>query len=654
MAHAGLFPRDNLRTTVDEAERLAALYAQAVLDTAPEQAFDELAELAARICRVPVAAVSLVDETRQWFKARVGIEASETPRDVSFCAYAMWKDDLFVVPDASLDAVFETNALVTGAPHIRFYAGAAIRTPDGVPLGALCVIGPEARPEGLTEEQGLVLRVLANQVEAQLQLRNVVRTQARIAERQATELLFSQDREARLLKALTSADVGWWDWDIDADRVVANAEMARMIEVSAEGAANGASMERFLAKVYDGDRRPLRAAIEDAVEAGEVFREDFRVALADGAMRWVSARGRMVTDEAGLSRSFTGVAMDITAQKRAEARVRDADHGRELAFNAAHLGYWDHKPNLGERFFDARAVELLGVPPAQANDLPLVLAHIHPEDRARMEAARERALDPGRTGPYRETFRMVHPSGEVRWVFAVGRTYFADGVCIRFMGVLEDITEARRADEHRRLLVNELNHRVKNTLALMQSLVDSTLRSTPDPDEARIKIGARIQALGRAHDQLTASSWSAADVGQVVEATVEALSLPRERMDIHGPAARLGPQPALQLSLALHELATNALKYGALSNQTGRVGVEWSLTPVDGECRFELSWTEAGGPSVRTPSRRGFGSQLIERATAAAFGGEVSLDYAAAGVRWRIAAPYEGLAESGRAPTSAG
>lgn len=145
-----------------ERERLAALQAYGVLHTAPEGDFDELVALSARICETPIALISLMADEEQWFKARVGLDADSTPRDWSFCEHAMRGAEVMVVPDATLDPRFVDNPLVTGAPNIRFYAGAPLVARDGHPLGALCVIDSKPRPEGLTDLQAHTLTVLAH------------------------------------------------------------------------------------------------------------------------------------------------------------------------------------------------------------------------------------------------------------------------------------------------------------------------------------------------------------------------------------------------------------------------------------------------------------------------------------------------------------
>jgi GAF domain-containing protein len=153
----------------NEARRLKVLWQYDVLDTVPEEVFDDLTELAARICEAPIALISLVDEDRQWFKSKVGVTINETSRDISFCAHAVKQQELFIIPDATKDLRFANNPLVTSDPKIRFYAGAPLITPDGHALGTLCVI--DKVPRQLRPDQQQALRVLARHVMTQLELR---------------------------------------------------------------------------------------------------------------------------------------------------------------------------------------------------------------------------------------------------------------------------------------------------------------------------------------------------------------------------------------------------------------------------------------------------------------------------------------------------
>jgi PAS domain S-box-containing protein len=195
-----------------------------------------------------------------------------------------------------------------------------------------------------------------------------------------------------------------------------------------------------------------------------------------------------------------------------------------------------------------------------------------------------------------------------------------------------DISERKHAEQRQRLLVNELNHRVKNSLAVVQAIARQTLRDGRDVRDAREALTARLVALAGAHDVLTQEKLSGADLEEVIERAVLAQLDRPERVALAGPHVRAPPTAALSLSLALHELATNALKYGALSTAEGRVELMWQLVEGAGRRRLRLRWSEHGGPPVRPPARKGFGSRLIEKALAADIGGTVRLAFEPAGV----------------------
>lgn len=355
-----------------EADRLAALDGYDIMDTPDEAEFDDLVVIAAQICDTPMALISLVDARRQWFKATKGVTAKETPREIAFCAHAIQQPGVFVVEDAVLDPRFARNPLVTGDPNLRFYTGAPLTTPDGLPLGTLCVL--DTKPGRLTPAQTTALEALARQVVAQLELRR---------------MLAAQKREAEL----------------------------------------------------------------------------------------------------------------------------------------------------------------------------------------------------------------------------------------------------------RTLLIQELQHRIKNVLATVQAIVSQSLRNSASLEAARVAIEDRLYTMGKANTVFEAGNWQAAALADVVAAAVSTGGFPSDRYRIEGPTVQLGARAALGVALALHELNTNAIKYGALSTAAGLVSLRWA---VEGET-LKVEWRETGGPPVAEPTRRGFGSRMIVTALAGEVGGSSQMDYRADGVVWSFEAPLSGL-----------
>jgi PAS domain S-box-containing protein len=202
------------------------------------------------------------------------------------------------------------------------------------------------------------------------------------------------------------------------------------------------------------------------------------------------------------------------------------------------------------------------------------------------------------------------------------------------------VLERKRTEEHQRLLLNELNHRVKNTLAVIQSIAVQTFRGDAATPAARQAFESRLTALAGAHDLLTGRNWEAAPLAQVIEQAGIGCGAGPERVRIEGEDVELAPRTALSIAMALHELCTNAVKYGALSNEAGTVTVTWSLSRGQaGERRLRLCWIEEGGPPVAPPAGRGFGSRMIERGLASELGGTVELEFRPEGVRCVVEAP---------------
>ncbi|WP_170149439.1 HWE histidine kinase domain-containing protein [Rhodoplanes roseus] len=215
-----------------------------------------------------------------------------------------------------------------------------------------------------------------------------------------------------------------------------------------------------------------------------------------------------------------------------------------------------------------------------------------------------------------------------------------DGAVLGAVGCFQDITERKRADHQQRTLLNELNHRVKNTLATVQSFADHTIRKCGLPKEAQDDFEGRLVALSRAHDQLTRGRWEPIDLATIVGSAVDpSCGGDPARLTIAGDTIRLGAQASLTLSLVFHELAANAVKYGALSASAGRVSVSWSVVERAGVPVVHLVWQEHGGPPVVPPTRAGFGSRLVRNGLARQLRGSAELDYAVSGLRCTMDIP---------------
>jgi len=303
-----------------------------------------------------------------------------------------------------------------------------------------------------------------------------------------------------------------------------------------------------------------------------------------------------------------------------------------------------------------RAAELLtgfSLTEVLARDCPLhdIVHHTYPDGRPfpLAECAIDRAFPENNQERGEEVF--VHKDGHFYPVGFTASPIRDDEA--RIIGTIievRDITEEKAAAERQRLLTNELNHRVKNTLATVQSIAAQTFRGNTDT-VARQTFDARMVALSNTHNVLTAENWESASLRSVVEGALapHALAeLDTARFDLIGPDTRLHPKVAVTLAMALHELMTNAAKYGALSVPEGRVGVFWILEPAEAGERLELVWTETGGPPVAEPTRKGFGSRLIERQLPMEFDGSADLIFAQGGVTCRLRIPLTALGWHGQ------
>jgi PAS domain S-box-containing protein len=361
-----------------------------------------------------------------------------------------------------------------------------------------------------------------------------------------------------------------------------------------------------------------------------------------GAMeqRYVDLVYQPITDSSGAVNGIFVEGSDVTDRVHGEFALRESEARRRQVLNSVTdyaiistdlLGRGTSWNEGARRVLGWTEEEMLG---------QSLHRFFTPEDVAAGQAEKEMHDALGQGVGIDERWHQ-RKSGERFW--AVGElTPLKDdaGAIIGFVKVLRDRTEQRRAEEHQAFLINELNHRVKNTLSTVQAIASQTFRGERRDDVGPTFEG-RLFALSKAHDVLTRENWEGAELREIVDEAVAPYRRDdKDRFEIKGPKLRLQPRAALAIAMALHELATNAAKYGSLSISSGHVAIQWSIT--SGKLRLlNLRWEEKNGPPVSPPSRKGFGTRLIQRSLALDLGGSVDLAYEPTGVVCVVTAPLE-------------
>jgi two-component sensor histidine kinase len=340
----------------------------------------------------------------------------------------------------------------------------------------------------------------------------------------------------------------------------------------------------------------------------------------------------LVRDSHGVSIGYSVLVEEVTADRVAQERLRASDArfraSQELALDAFTI--------LQAVRQDARVVDflceyanpkahmMLKAPRLQGHRLSAMLPGniTHP-------LLFKRYVDSLTTGEPSQVDLYYDADGVKGWFWNAVTRLDGERVAVWF----KDITSRKQAEEHRKFLTQELSHRVKNTLALAMAIVRQTLPR----DDSRTELEQRLSALGGAHQILIQSDWSAADLEEVVRRTLQIVQ--NERIVVAGPAVKVPPRAAVHLAIAIHELATNAVKHGSLSNAVGTVQLTWTL---DGS-EFRLEWRECDGPPVTTPASRGFGSAMLQRALPLEVDGKVEMDFDPSGLRCTIIAPLSAI-----------
>jgi two-component sensor histidine kinase len=526
--------------TEDRRVRHSALTELGILDTPSEQAFDDLVLIASQTCDTPIALVSLLDEERQWFKARVGLDVAETAIGQSVCQIDIERRSILEIGDLSVDERTRSNPLVTGERSLRFYAGAPLILRSGAVVGRLCVIDTVARSDGLSPAQSVLLSALARQVSDHLDLRRIARSRERMVELQTALLEVGE--------AIRRSD-----------------DSAVMIERAAA----------IVGRVLQVDR------------AGIGF-VDAKVEYVDFEADWTAP----------------GVASIV-------GRHRFDDYG-ELR----------HELELGE---------------------PIVIEDVTTDERTAEDPSGMRGVGvaalvnmPVRHLDQTVAIFAVHSASTRTWTRE--ELWFLRSTADR----LEAGVARFRAEQQQQILNGEISHRLKNMLSMVQAIASQTLRAIPDraPVES---FERRLVALSAAHDVLLQKSWTDADLRTVAEAVLDTVGF-ADRVRLDGSAVPLGARAALSFSLVVHELMTNACKYGSLCKDGGRVELRWSFEGDAADRSLLVCWRESGGPPVVAPVQRGFGSKLVRLGLAGT--GGVDLRFEPAGLEADFRASMRHLTEA--------
>ncbi|TCR07058.1 GAF domain-containing protein [Neorhizobium sp. JUb45] len=658
----------------DDTRRLEALAVYDIMDTPPEPEFDDVVLLASEICQTPVSLVSLVETERQWFKARIGFDLPETPISQSVCSHALQSPDLLIIPDLTIDPRTSENTLVTQPPHIRFYAGAPLISPDGVTIGTLCVIDTEPRPQGLSLTQKRSLSALARQVVALLEMRRNSSRKDDLFRRQKRISSEVRAIAASSIAAQEAGGIGTFDIDLTTGTMKISAEGCRIFRLPVQDEYPANIIYDFILP----EDRHLPSADSSRTDGTASLEASYRIRTPDEGIRWISRRAAFHRDAEGRAVRMVGTLQDVTEQRNAQARMqalirlgdalRDTVDVQQAAFDAAELmAQALGATRAGFGMVDAEAETVMMHRDWRAPGVATLegLHHFRDygsfiEDLLRGETVLIGDVTTDRRT--RDHFQSLLDIG-IRVlvnvpIFDKGRFNLVVFVHydqphtwrreeIDFVRSVGDRLQAAIgrvfAEEDQDILNRELSHRLKNTLSVVQAIATQTLKTIGDrgPIESFEK---RLQALSSAHDVLIHQNWTGASIRHLVSDTLDRLGM-LERSELSGPNIFLGPKATQSVMLLLHELATNAVKYGGLSNGTGQVTARWEISGPAENTQLTFTWQETGGPPVVEPERRGFGSRLIRMGLLGT--GGVDIRYEPPGIMVIMRASLSHLQEAG-------
>ena len=495
----------------------------------------------------------------------------------------------------------------------------------------------------------------------------------REAERESV-LRVLHEGEERLQIAQDVAGLGIWDWNHLTGEISWSVQMFRLVGLDPD--ATDANLSHVWQQlIHPEDRSWMEQEVRRFSRTLDPLTAEYRILREDGSVRWLLMRGQSLPDADSKPVRTVIVNLDITSSKDSEMRerfllslsdkIRDLDRPDEILMAVAEaLGHHLGVTRVGYGDVDNATMILSTLVDWHTEEAPDVfgrhpLKPLGPSFCSDLKSGRTVVFDDALSDPRAEGHYSAYAALDCIASISVplvkegqlrAALYIHSGTSRRWSQAEIDLcrdvaertwaaVERAKSDARRRLLINELNHRVKNTLATVQSIAAQSFK-VGEPKTARDVFEARLFALSKTHDVLTRENWEGVNLCDIAE---EAMAPYRrdqvERFTIEGPALHVPPRIALPLAMALHELSTNAVKYGALSVDSGRVLIHWDLVEGWDEKGLILHWEEQGGPPVKAPTRKGFGSRLIERSLSRELSGRVTLDYRPSGLLCTISLP---------------
>jgi PAS domain S-box-containing protein len=465
------------------------------------------------------------------------------------------------------------------------------------------------------------------------ELLSLVRTLARLRETQ----LAAHENETWLQLAQDAGGLAVLEVGLSAPGIRCSPKFSEIFQVPADAGA-----ESIRQRIHPEDLPHVLADYGSQVKRGEPFERDFRILLSDGSIRWIATRGKLVRDAIGRPERMLFLSSDITQRK--ESEIQNAQLAAIVASSIDAIVSIDFDDRVrtwnrgAEQLFGYTAEEVLGG----------LAAAIVPEDRQAERAAFMQRLQAGETIEYHTLRRKK--DGELMNVWIRGAPVCSPNADLRIGGslIIRDVTAQHRHEEHVRFLMRELTHRSKNLLAVIQAMARQTLSHLTTPENFVARFSERLRGLAGSHDLLSSDDWAGASLVQLIHSQLQHYNdLFGRRIFLDGQDVFLRPEAAQNIGIALHELSTNAAKFGALLVPEGTVTIKWAFVPDSlGGRRLNLSWEERGGPPVVAPDHKGFGHMVMDRITGAALGGKSKVQFAQDGVTWHLDVPATGVIRS--------